>query len=72
MVSWSAKHGDHPAGDPELNYYVGSLFEKGEHETIVEEIRKLKGLQRVHMILQSHIYSLQAQGTAPDYSQRLS
>ncbi|KAH6909235.1 cytoplasmic protein [Coprinopsis sp. MPI-PUGE-AT-0042] len=27
-VAWSAKHGDHPAGDPELNYYVGSLFEK--------------------------------------------
>ncbi|KAJ8520568.1 hypothetical protein ONZ45_g2644 [Pleurotus djamor] len=35
-IAWSAKHGTHPAGDPELHHYVGSLlykeglFEKAE------------------------------------------
>ncbi|EAU85251.2 cytoplasmic protein [Coprinopsis cinerea okayama7 len=27
-IAWSAKHGDCPAGDPELNYYVGELLDK--------------------------------------------
>ncbi|TFK27839.1 cytoplasmic protein [Coprinopsis marcescibilis] len=33
-VAWSAKHGEWPAGDPELTYYVGELLSKeGQYDT---------------------------------------
>ena len=29
LIRWSAKHGSHPAGDPDLLHYVGELLYKG-------------------------------------------
>jgi len=35
-IAWSAKHGECPAGDPELNHYVGELLFKEEAYDIAE------------------------------------
>jgi len=42
VVRWSAKHGEFPAGDPEIHHIAGTLFAQGmdiaccEEETYIE------------------------------------
>lgn len=36
-IAWSSKHGENPAGDPELNYYIGELLAKEGQLDVAEQ-----------------------------------
>ncbi|KAL1870803.1 hypothetical protein VTK73DRAFT_2432 [Phialemonium thermophilum] len=72
MMSWSAKFGEYPAGDPELHHVVGSLYAE-EHETYEAERHLVLGTKESPEVLTRMEYEWYKEDdshTAPVYAAR--
>lgn len=56
-LSWSAKHGAYPGGDPDLHHYVGSLLVKGAIDAFALVFLLDLSYQRAHTMSQSTTFS---------------
>ncbi|RDA95845.1 hypothetical protein CP533_5127 [Ophiocordyceps camponoti-saundersi (nom. inval.)] len=63
MMSWSAKFGDYPAGDPELHHVAGSLYAE-EHEPYEAERHLILGTKDSPEVLAKMEYSWYKEGDA--------
>ncbi|RCI08218.1 hypothetical protein L249_6305 [Ophiocordyceps polyrhachis-furcata BCC 54312] len=63
MMSWSAKFGDYPAGEPELHHVVGSLY-ADEHEPYEAERHLILGTKDSPEVLAKMEYSWYKEGDA--------
>ncbi|PFH56488.1 hypothetical protein XA68_16429 [Ophiocordyceps unilateralis] len=63
MVSWSAKFGDYPAGDPELHHVAGSIY-ADEHEPYEAEKHLILGTKDSPEVLAKMEYEWYKEGDA--------
>ncbi|PUU73796.1 hypothetical protein B9Z19DRAFT_1111028 [Tuber borchii] len=72
VIAWSAKHGEYPAGDPELHHFIGTLLAQ-EDNTYEAEKHLVVGIKESTEIFSDMLYDWYTEDephTAPIYAAR--